>query len=171
MLSLVQTLFDIIRLRKGPDAIPYSPLLFALIVAMWLFAGFAMTASTPGMDARDFVIGTLSGVAGLGCYAAIIVLAGKQPRVLQAATALLGCGAVLSLVFIVVNTSLAPILAANTVNLIGTLILLWSVPVEGHIIARTIDRHWYVGFMLATAVFVFQLMLYSLIDPSSAATA
>lgn len=171
MLALLQILFDIIRLRKGPDAIPYSPLLFTMIVAAWLFAGFAMTASTPEMDARDFVIGTLSGLAGLGCYAAVVLLAGKSPRLLQAATALLGCGALLSLIFVAANAALTPILAANTVNLIVTLILLWSVPVEGHIIARTIDRHWYIGLMIAMTVFVFQLLLYSMIDPSAGATA
>lgn len=171
MLALLQTLFDIIRLRKGPDAIPHSSLLFAMIVVMWLFAGVAMTASTPEMDARDFVIGTLSGVAGLACYAAVVLLADRGPRLLQAATALLGCGALLSLIFVAANAALTPILAANTVNLIVTLILLWSVPVEGHIIARTIDRHWYVGLMIAMAVFVLQLVLYAMIEPPAGATA
>ena len=27
--------------------------------------------------------------------------------------------------------------------------MLWSVPVEGHIIARAIDRHWYLGIAIA----------------------
>lgn len=169
MLVLIQTLFDIVRLRKGPDSIPYSPLLFVMIVGMWLLAGFAMTASTPEMSARDYVIGTLSGAAGLACYAAVIVLAGKRPRLLQAATALLGCGALLSLIFVAANAALTPILATGTVNLIVTLILLWSVPVEGHIISRTIDRHWYIGVTIAMTVFVFQLILYSMIDPTVAA--
>jgi len=167
VLALTQTLFDIIRLRKGPDAIPYSPVLFALMFAAWLVAGFIMTASTPEMDARDFAIGTISGIAGLVCYSAIILLAGKGPRLLQAATALLGCGAMLSVIFVVANASMTPLLAAGTTNLIVTLILLWSVPVEGHIISRTIDRHWYVGVMIAMAVFVFQLVVYSLIDPAA----
>lgn len=171
MLSLIQTLFDIVRLRKGPDAIPYSLLLFSLIVALWLLAGLAMMVSTPDMDERDYVIGTLSGVIGLACYAAVIVIAGKRPRLLQAATALLGCGALLSLIFVAANAALTPILAANTVNLIVTLILLWSVPVEGHIISRTIDRHWYVGLMIAMAVFIFQLVLYSMIDPAAGTSA
>ena len=171
MLSLIQTLFDIVRLRKGPDAIPYSPILFTLIVAMWLLAGFVMMASTPEMNALDYVIGTLSGVIGLGCYAAIIVMAGKRPRLLQATTALLGCGALLSLIFVAATAALTPVLAANTVNLIATLILLWSVPVEGHIIARTIDQHWYVGLMIAMAVFIFQLILYAVIDPAAGTSA
>jgi hypothetical protein len=47
-----------------------------------------------------------------------------------------------------------------------TLILLWSIPVEGHIIARAIDRHWYVGIGAALAVFVFQLFLYGVLNPA-----
>jgi hypothetical protein len=79
MLALFETLFDIIRLRKGPDAIPYSWILCLL-----------------------------------------------------------------------------------------SLVLLWSVPVEGHILARTIDRHWYVGIVVAMAVFIFQFYLMYLLDPTPA---
>ena len=168
VLTLLQTLFDIVRLRKGPDAIPHSPVLFAAVAAMWLLAALVMTLTTPELYARDFIIGLLIGAAGLLCYAAVIVLAGKAPRLLQAATALLGCGAIITVTFVAVDVSLSPLLAANTVNLMVTLILLWSVPVEGHIIARTIERHWYVGVMIAMAVFIFQLYLYSVIEPDTA---
>jgi hypothetical protein len=56
----------------------------------------------------------------------------------------------------------------TTVRLVGTLILLWSVPVEGHIIARAIDRQWFVGLFMAVAVFILQLYLYSYLDPNPA---
>ena len=77
------------------------------------------------------------------------------------------CGAVLSLLFIVGNVLLAPLLGASVTDLVVTLVLLWSIPVEGHIIARAIDRHWYVGIVAAMAVFVFQLFLYSLLNPAA----
>ena len=60
MLELIRTLFDIIRLQKGPDAIPYSNMLFALAIAFWLFAGMVMTLATPELDQKDFVLGTMS---------------------------------------------------------------------------------------------------------------
>jgi hypothetical protein len=151
VLTLFETLFAIIRLKKGPDAIPYSWLLCLITMTMWLFAGLAMTAIA----------------AGLACYASIIVLSGRTPRLLQTVTAILGCGAVLSLLFIAGNALLAPILGENVTSLVVTLILLWSIPVEGHIIARAIDQHWYVGIVAAMAVFVFQLFLYSLLNPAA----
>jgi len=165
VLALIETLVDIIRLRKGPDAIPHSTFLLVVIIALWLFAGLLMTFLTAELDEQDFVIGTVTGIAGLLCYAAIIVLAGKSARLLQTVIALLGCGALLSLMFVAGNVFLTPFLSENITNFIVTLILLWTVPVEGHIISRTLDRHWYVGVAIAMAVFVFQLILYSVMNP------
>jgi len=169
VLALISTLFDIIRLRRGPDAIPHSAFLFVIIGAMWLVAGVVMTMTTAELDEKDFVIGILTGIAGFICYAAIVVLSGKGARLLQTLMALLGCGALLSLIFVAGNVVLTPLLSESASNIIVTLILLWTVPVEGHIISRAIERHWYVGVVMAMAVFIFQLMLYSILDPSAIA--
>lgn len=165
VLALIETLFDIIRLRKGPDAIPHSTFLFVVIIALWLFSGLVMTFLTTELDEKDFVIGTITGVAGLLCYAAIVMLSGKRARLMQTVMAFLGCGALLSLMFVAGNVFLTPFLSENITNFVVTLILLWTVPVEGHIISRTLDRHWYIGVAIAMAVFVFQLILYSVMDP------
>ncbi len=167
MLALIETLFDIIRLRKGPDAIPHSTLLLVIITAMWVIAGAVMTLMTAELDQKDFVIGTLTGIAGLLVYAAIVVLSGKRARLMQAIMAFLGCGALLSLLFVAGNVFLTPLLSKNISSLIMTLVLLWTVPVEGHIISRTIERHWYIGVGIAVAVFAFQMMLYSAMDPAT----
>jgi hypothetical protein len=167
VLALIETLFDIIRLRKGPDAIPHSTFLFVIITAMWVIAGAVMTLMTAELDQRDFVIGTLTGIAGLLVYAAIIVLSGKRARLMQAIMAFLGCGALLSLLFVAGNVFLTPFLSKNLSSLIMTLVLLWTVPVEGHIISRTIERHWYIGVVIAVAVFAFQMILYSAMDPAT----
>ncbi|MBU2678283.1 MAG: hypothetical protein KJP16_14535 [Gammaproteobacteria bacterium] len=166
VLALFETLFDIVRLRKGPDAIPHSTVLLVIIVALWLLAGLVMMLLTAELDEKDFVVGTITGVAGLLCYTAVVVLSGKSARLMQAVMALLGCSALLSLMFVAGNVFLAPFLSERITNFVVTLILLWTVPVEGHIISRTIDRHWYLGVAVAMAVFVFQLVLYSIIDPA-----
>lgn len=169
MLTLFETLFDIIRLRKGPDALPHSLILLLIVAILWLFAGLTMIVLTPELDEQDFVIATLTGIAGYACYAAIVIFAGRGARLLQTVMALLGCGALLSLLFVAGRVFLSPFLSQNIVNIIVTLILLWTVPVEGHIISRAIDRHWYVGVIIAMAVFVFQLILYSAMDPAATA--
>lgn len=166
MLALIKTLFDIIRLRKGPDAIPYSWVVTLVTLLLWLVAGFVIAATTEEMTDEDFLVGVFTGVVGLGCYASIVVLSGHTPRLLQTVTAILGCGAVLSFLFVLGTVALTPLLSTGTTDVIVTLILLWSIPVEGHIIARAIDRHWYVGIVAAMAVFVFQLFLYGVLNPA-----
>jgi len=166
MLALFLTLFDIIRLRKGPDAIPYSWIVSFITLILWLLAGLAITAATDGMNDRDFLNGTFTGVVGLACYAAVIVSHGHTPRLLQTVSAILGCGAMISFLFLASNVVLGYVAQETTVRLVGTLILLWSVPVEGHIIARAIDRQWFIGIIMAIAVFIFQLYLYTYLDPN-----
>jgi hypothetical protein len=166
VLALIKTLFDIIRLRKGPDAIPYSWVVTLITLMLWLVAGFVIAATTEEMTDEDFLVGVFTGVVGLACYASIVVLSGHTPRLLQTVTAILGCGALLSFLFVFGTVALTPLLSAATTNLVVTLILLWSIPVEGHIIARAIDRHWYVGIGAALAVFVFQLFLYGVLNPA-----
>jgi hypothetical protein len=74
----------------------------------------------------------------------------------------------ISFLFLVSDTALGYVAQEPTVQLVGTLILLWSVPVEGHIIARAIDRPWFVGIIMAIAVFIIQLYLYAYLDPNPA---
>ena len=169
MLALIESFFDIIRLRKGPDAIPHSVFLFVATGIAWLITGAVMTVATAELDANDFIIGSVTGLAGLACYIAIVLTAGRSARLLQTLTALLGCGALLSVLFVIGNLVLTPLLGEGASNPIVTLILLWTVPVEGHIISRAIERHWYMGIVIAMTIFIFQLMLYSILDPTTVA--
>lgn len=164
---MFETLFDIIRLRKGPDAIPYSWLLCLIAMALWLFAGLSTTIMSEELGEQDFLLGTFTGVVGLACYASIVVLAGHTPRLLQTVTAILGVGAAINFLFVAGNVFLTPFLSENLTRLVVTLILLWSIPVEGHIIARSIDRHWYIGIVAAMTVFIFQLFVYTLLKPAA----
>jgi hypothetical protein len=168
MLALFLTLFDIIRLRKGPEAIPYSWILCLVALTIWLVAGYAISLSTESMNDEDFLNSTFTGVAGLACYAAVIVSSGHTPRLLQTMTAIVGCGAVISILYLVETVALGPLLGEPVTTLIAMLIVFWSVPVEGHIIARAINRHWYMGIIVAMAVFVFQWYLYAFLNTDTA---
>ena len=168
MLALFLTLFDIVRLRKGPEAIPYSWVLGLVVLTLWLLAGFAIALSTESIDDRDFLNSTFTGVVALACYAAIVVSSGHRPRLLQTATAILGSGALISFLYLVETVVLGALVGEPVTTLIAMLIVFWSVPVEGHIIARAIDRHWYVGIAAAMAVVVFQWFLYDLLSANTA---
>lgn len=166
MLPLIRRLFDIVLLRKGPEDLPRSWFLFALILALWLFSGLASLALIKQIDESDFLLGLFSGAVGVICYASLVVVSGHAERLLQTISAIIGCGALISFAFIAEYVLLLPFLGEVITGLIANLILLWSIPVEGHIIARAIDRHWYIGILIAILVFSLQFIIYSMITAS-----
>jgi hypothetical protein len=169
VLPLLRTLFDIIRLRKGPEAIPHSSVLFVMILVAWIAAGELIVMLIVELDQSDFAISIALGVVALLLYALVVVSSQRSSRLLQTLTAILGCGVLLQCFFIVSYSFLTPVLGRGIAGVVSYLLLLWSVPVEGHIIARTIDRQWYVGFLVALAVFLIQIQLSSFFGPADLA--
>ena len=167
VLPLIRTLFNIVLLRQGPEDIPRSWLLFLLTLAFWLFSALAALALIEQFDEADFFLGFFSGTIGLLCYGSLVVAGGRSARLLATMSAIIGCGALISLIFVVEYVLLKPLLGEIAAGLIANLILLWSVPVEGHIIARALDRHWYIGILIAIVVFALQYVVYNVVTSSS----
>ena len=159
LLPFLKTLFDIVLLRKGPEHLPRSPVVLMMSIVLWLFSALFALALIERYDESDFFLGLFSGLVGIVCYAAIVVMSGQPARLLQTVSAIVGVGALITLAFVVEYSVLTPFLGDVSAGLIATLILFWSVPVEGHIIARAIDRHWYVGIVIAVGVFIFQYVI------------
>ena len=163
MLPLIRTLFQIVLLRKGPEDLPRYWFLLVLIVALWLISALSVLALIERFDESDFFLGLFSGALGVLCYGFVVVLSGRPERVLQTISAVIGCGSLISFAFLAEYVLFLPIFGEVATGLIANLILLWSVPVEGHIIARATDRHWYIGILVAIAVFALQLFIYSVV--------
>ncbi len=170
MLTLVKTLAEITLLRRGPEHLPRSVVLLGMTVSLWLFAALAALALIEQFSEADFFLSVFSAFVGILCYATIIFLYGYGPRTLQTVSAIIGVGGLITLVFVVEYVLLKPFLGAANAGFIATLILFWSVPVEGHIVSRAIERHWYVGILLALGVFVFQYLTNSLLTTTGQAS-
>ena len=157
--SLIKLLFDITLLRKGPEDIPASAVLFAFILALWLFSGLAGVVLIASFDETQFLLGLFTGLVGIICYASVVVLSGQSARLLQTVSAIVGCGALISLAVVAEYVLFLPFLGQIPTSIIATLIVFWSVPVKGHIIARAIGRHWYIGIAIAIAIFSLQFAI------------
>lgn len=166
VLSLIRTLVAIILLRKGPEALPRAPVVFVISAGLWLLASISALVLVENYTGNTFILGTVIGTVGFIIYALLINAAGKGERLLQALSAIIGCGAILSFTILICEALLPYVLGKEHVQAIITLIWLWSVPIEGHIVARAIDRLWYVGFVAASTVFVVQLFLLASLGPS-----
>ena len=141
-------------------------ILLLLVVGLWLFSSLAVLSLIEQYDERDFIIGLYTALAGVVAYTMILVAAGHAARAMQTVTAILGCGALISLAFVAEFVVFMPLLGPTATGIVAQLILLWSVPVEGHIIARALGRHWYIGIVIAIGVFVLQYVIYSAMAPA-----
>lgn len=156
MLLLLKTFFEIVALRKGPEAVPSSMLVLSVAIALMLFSSIAAVSLVGVREQQNYLLTFLAYGLGLAFYAAIIFLAGHANRMLAAISSIIACGSLITLMFVAEFLLLDPLLGRNVAGLVATLIIFWSVPVEGHIMARAIDRHWFVGIGIAMLAFILQ---------------
>jgi hypothetical protein len=148
-------------LRKGPEQIPNSWLVFLFSLILMQFASFvAATLIDLGED-YSHLLTLITNILGIGIYAAVLFATGFINRFVPILSAVIACGSILSLLFVATYVMLNPFLGANIAVILATLIIIWSVPVEGHIIARGIEQHWYIGIVIAMIVFTLQYTFQS----------
>lgn len=165
VLTLLKTLLDIVLFRKGPESVPHSSALFGIVATLWLLVGILAIVSVGSYSGTSLLVDLVLTVVGVGLYSVAIHLFGKGARLLPALTAFMGCAALFGFGIFFSRVWLPLILLENQVNIVLTLFLLWSIAVEGHIMARTLERPWVIGFLLALAVFILQLQLLSVLSP------
>jgi len=165
VLTLFRTFVEIILLRKGPDDIPHSSVLFVIVAAVWLLVGIVAVMVIESYQSSSLLIDLILAFVGLGIYAIVVNLFGRGERLIRCFTTILGCSIVFSILQFGGRLAFPVLLAEVEVDWALLLIWLWSIPVEGHIIARTIERQWILGFLVAIAVLFVQLNLLAVLKP------
>ncbi len=149
-------------LRKSPEQVPDSWLVFLFALVLMQFSSFvAATLINLGED-HSHLLTLMTNLLGMGIYAAILFVTGFFHRFVPVVSAIIACGSILTLLFVAAYVLLNPFLGGNIAVIVATLIIIWSVPVEGHIIARGIDQHWYIGIAIAMIVFIVQYAFQSI---------
>jgi hypothetical protein len=148
-------------LRKGPEHVPDSWLVFLFALLLMQFASFVAATLINLGDDYSHLLTFITNLLGLGIYAAILFVTGFFKRFVPIVSSILACGSILTLLFVAAYVMLNPFLGSEIAVIIATLIIIWSVPVEGHIIARGIEQHWYIGIVIAMVVFILQYAFQS----------
>ena len=148
-------------LRKGPEQVPDSWLGFLIALILMQLASFVLATLSNLDDDYNHLLTFITHVLGMGIYAAILAATGFMRRIVPVLSAIIACGAILTLLFVAAYVLLNPFLGNDLAVVIATLIIIWSVPVEGHIIARGIEQHWYIGIVIAMIVFTAQYAFQS----------
>lgn len=161
MLLLLKTFIEVLALRKGPESIPSSSLVLGFALVMMLVSSYAAATLIEISAERDYL--ATYGAYGLGIafYGAVIYLSGHASRLLAAISTIIACGSLITLLFVAEFVLLGPLLGRDVAGLIATLIIFWSVPVEGHIMARAMGQPWIVGIVTAVIAFMLQYGIQS----------
>jgi len=165
VLTLFKTLIGIILLQKGPDELPHSSVLLLLVTGIWIAVGAIGAMIVDTYNGQTLLVDLILTALGFGLYAVVVKVFDRSERLLRALTAILGCGAIFGAALFAGRYILTTVLALPETPLFSELVLLWSILVEGHIIARTIDRQWVIGFLIALAVLIGQLQMFAALKP------
>ena len=165
MLPLIRTLFDIALLRKGPESVPRSVVLLLMSLMLWGLAIVAYNTVFQTTNQVSFQREAFGFILGLTCYFSVLSLAQVPDRAIQTFTALIGCGAIMVLCFIAMVVTVGQLLGNLFVSMLVLSYLIWSISVEGHIIARAIDRALYIGVIIAFMIFVVQIGALEMVFP------
>ena len=118
---------------------------------------FCATTLVPPTGEQDWYVLYGSIAIGMLAYTGVLLVTGYGRRFLPVMSAIIACGAILNLLFVAEYVLLSPFLGVRIAGIGATLIIFWSVPVEGHIIARGIQQHWFAGIAIAMMVFILQV--------------
>lgn len=140
---------------------PNSLLVMLLSIGMLLFATFTSAVLIKPSGGESVLLSLLTSLLGYVIYGSVLLISGFLNRLGQTISSIMACGSILTILMVFAYVMLSPFLGARIAALVATLILFWSVPVKGHIIARAINRHWYLGIAIAMAIFVLQFGIYS----------
>jgi hypothetical protein len=102
----------------------------------------------------------LLAVINAAFYFLVIQVAGYPRRYLQTLTAILGVDAIITLAYLLGFITISLFADEATVLSFVWLITGWSVAVEGHIIARAIERPWAIGIAIAVVSYILLLTTY-----------
>jgi len=149
-----------VLLRQGPDKMPRSWLLFFVVLATSMLVSIlaseiVLPDVVPMHDITLFLA-----ILNVGFYFLVLRVTGYPERFLQSAIAILGADALLTLFYIGGFLAIDLISDRSTAFSLAWFISVWSVSVEGHIIARAIERHWLVGIAIALASYILLLLTY-----------
>jgi hypothetical protein len=172
MLALIKAFLNIALRRLGPEHLPDSGLLLALSAAAYgvmqvilglpYFAGFTVPLlRSVGLDL--LLLG--------GCLWGLLRFTGYPDRYRRTLTALLGTGALLSVViwpFTLIGIG-DPGSGAETLATAGIVgVVLWSLAVNAHILARALSVPFIMGLVAAVAYFLLNYMVVVQLSPASA---
>jgi hypothetical protein len=171
MKQLIRSFLDMIMLRKGADAIPSSLLVFIFSLGLLLISSSGVLFLIDNPSNQSPWINFLGYFLGISFYGAILISYGFIGRILQTFSAIIACGSLITIIFVLEFILFAPFIGVNLAGLLASFIMLWSVPVEGHLISSAIGKSRFFGIIIAIIAlliqFIFQANILNYLESTS----
>ena len=158
MLAYVQALIKIALRRSGPEDLPDSVFLLGLTLAIYFVTQVPLAPIAYGPT--DLLVRTVS-ISLLLLFSGLWILlrlTGHSARYRRTLTAILGTSALLSVVSFPFSLWRQSLLGAEAgVALPSTFlfaIMLWSIAIDGHILARALSRPYGIGLFISIGYFL-----------------
>ena len=169
MFALLTAFVDIILHRRGPEDLPASRFLLAVVLGGYLIIGFLVIWISEHW-LRALAILIVDVILYLSFIKLVLALHSFPARFLQSATALLG-------IYILLNATALPFLwwlqvATDSDALpvfpyaVLLALLFWSLDVSGFIVSRAISRPYVTGVAIVIGYFLLSLFVRGTIFPS-----
>jgi hypothetical protein len=161
--ALVYFFFELCLLRRAPQDLPASSALLGVTLLADLSSGILLAHSAGIAVGVGLAQGLVDVVLSLSLLYSGLSLTGHRPRFAQAATAVLGSGALLG-VLALVPVGLLPADTESQGAVLGGLLFMaligWGVLVTGHILRHAFDLPLAQGVAIAVA---YNVLLYWLV--------
>ena len=170
MWPLASAFLDIALHRRGPEDLPASSFLVALLFPVYLLSGLAVIWIDSGSTSANVLIGIIEPCALVAFIWIVLVFAGKPARFRQTASAVLGTGIWLNLLAMPLQAWHDAVRTGEedmTFALFLLIVLvLWSVDISGYILSRALSQPYMVGVLIVVLYFMTTLSIVSAL-PSS----
>jgi hypothetical protein len=147
-INQLRLIWNIVRLRSGPQALPFSYGMLLLLVVLHMLIDIVLSAQALNLSA-SLISATVNTAFTTGFVFALLQWAGKSKRFVQTLSALLGIEIVIGLIgAVLLFLSQVPALAL-IVSVMYLLLIVWNGLVTAHILHHALDTSMLWGVVLA----------------------
>jgi hypothetical protein len=162
MLANLRALFgvvvDIVLLRRGPEHLPASPVLLAIVIGFYAVASIIVGKLVGPASGSAHLLPLLAFeiIATLLWYRVALQLAGKRERFVQAMTAMFAINLILLPLIIPLAAPLVAQMQAQQdpstlLKLIAFALLAWWIAANGNVIKSTFEWPWFAAILMLLA--------------------
>lgn len=167
MYSLLNLLWEICLLRKGPQDLPSSFVLLKFLIFCYALSGLLVLMVGLGADALLIMLVLIAADMALvsGLTYAMLNFLGRTARFVQTLAALFGVGALLQMIALPLSVwlqreqALASGSNAFIPSLLSLLLLAWSVVIMGHILHHAFSVARGIGILYALVYVIISLTM------------